>query len=66
MKAIRLLLATLSLTTTAGKERCNTMRSWCEDELQQQRLSHKAELFWFAALPDGDLDPKQVFCEPMW
>jgi hypothetical protein len=56
----------VAYATTAGQDRLKMMRSWCEDELQQQRLSHEAELFRFACLPDGELDPKQVFCEPMW
>jgi len=30
----------------------------------QQGLEHEANLFRFACLPNGEYDPKEIFCEP--
>ena len=59
-------LIMVAYATTAGEARRKQMQEWCEQELKQQRLEHEANLFRFTALPEGELDPKQVFCEPGW
>jgi protein involved in plasmid replication-relaxation len=59
-------LCMVAYATTAGKQRLSQMIEWCEQELEQQRLEHEANLYRFTVLPDGDLDSKQVFCAPVW
>lgn len=55
----------IAYATTAGHERLSMMRSWCEDELTQQRLDHEAALFCFTAL-SRELDARTIFCEACW
>src|SRR5437763_7213783 len=59
-------LCMVAYATTAGRQRLQSMIEWCEQELEQQRLEHEANLYRFTALPDGELDPRQVFCSPVW
>ncbi len=58
-------LCMVAYATTAGKARMAQMIEWCEQELEQQRLEHEANLYRFTALPD-ELDPKELFCEEVW
>ena len=59
-------LCMVAYATTAGTLRLQSMIEWCEQELEQQRLEHEANLYRFACLPDGDIDPKRLFCEPVF
>ncbi len=59
-------LCMVCYATTAGKQRLQSMREWCEQELEQQRLEHEANLYRFGCLPDSDYDPKEIFCAPGW
>lgn len=59
-------LCMVAYATTSGEQRLRQLLEWCEQELTQQRLEHEANLYRFAALPSGDLDPIRLFCEPVW
>ena len=51
---------------TINTQRLRQMIEWCEQELEQQRLEHEANLYRFTALPDGEINPQQLFCTPVW
>jgi len=59
-------LCVVAYATTAGTQRLQQMIEWCEQELEQQRLEHEAILYRFTSIPDGELDPKRVFCDEVW
>ena len=58
-------LCLVAYATTAGKQRLQQMIEWCEQELEQQRLEHEANLYRFTALPEN-IDPLTLFCTPVW
>src|SRR5437763_3883444 len=59
-------LCMVAYATTAGQQRLRQMIEWCETELEQQRLEHEANLYRFACLPDGEYNPQEIFCSPVW
>ncbi len=59
-------LCMVAYATTAGIQRLQQMIEWCEQELEQQRLEHEANLYRFTSIPDGELEPKHVFCDEVW
>ena len=48
---------------TTKKQRAIQLREWCEQELTLQQLTHDADLFRFAYLPETTLDPLTLFCK---
>lgn len=58
-------LCMVAYATTAGKQRLYQMIEWCEQELEQQRLEHDANLYRFTALPE-EITPLTLFCEEVW
>jgi hypothetical protein len=58
-------LCMVAYATTAGRQRLSQMIEWCEQELEQQRLEHEANLYRFTALPE-EITPLTLFCSPVW
>lgn len=56
---------TVAIATT-HERRADLMRSFVQQELQRMELPHLAHLFLFTALPEGLLDPQEVFLSPIW
>jgi len=56
----------VAYATTGGKQRLKNIIEWCEQELEQQRLEHEANLYRFCCLPDGEYNPKELFCSKVW
>ena len=57
---------TIVFATTAGSSRCNNMLTWTAQTLSNMREPQEADLFRFALIPEGDLDPAWLFFEPFW
>jgi len=57
---------TIVFATTGGSERLSSLIKWTEQELSQMREVHEGDLFRFASIPEGELDPQYVFFTPMW
>lgn len=57
---------TIVFATTAGESRCQYMRSWTEQTLTEMYEPAEADLFRFAAIPEGEVDPLWFFFEPLW
>ena len=57
---------TIVFATTAGSVRYNNMLTWTQQTLFDMHELQEADLFRFAVIPEGDLDPAWLFFEPMW
>jgi len=57
---------TILFATTAGTQRLGAMCSWTEQELSSMQVTSEADLFRFAAIPEGELDPRWLFFAPIW
>jgi hypothetical protein len=66
---------TFAIATTAGQQRCNALRGWCERALAEipddRHRKAYADLFLFTALPpvpagSGALNPDALFLQPIW
>jgi len=57
---------TIAYATTAGQNRVQTLKRWCEEALHEQGLEQEASLFRFALLPPGEIDAKHLFLAPIW
>ncbi len=57
---------TVAFATTAGQRRCDQIHEWIEKELLASFQKERADLFRIAPLPEGDIDPKELFLAPIW
>lgn len=57
---------TIVFATTAGNVRLERMLKWTEQELTQMHETVESDLFRFAIIPEGELDPSWLFFEPFW
>jgi hypothetical protein len=57
---------TIAFATTAGELRLRRMRAWCEQTLTDEGGKEHAELLLLTSLPEGELDPRQLFLSPVW
>ena len=57
---------TIVFATTAGNVRCTNMLTWTKQTLSDMHEPQEADLFRFATIPQGDLDPAWLFFEPFW
>lgn len=57
---------TIIFATTAGEPRYKHMLSWTEQTLTEMQQTHEADLFRFAAIPEGEVNPSWLFFEPLW
>ena len=57
---------TIAFATTAGETRLTNMVTWTQQELAEQRKQEEADLFRFATIPSGALDPTWLFLRANW
>lgn len=57
---------TIAFATTANGTRLANMRLWVKQELTQLGKQAESSLFLFTKLPEGELDPRNVFLAPVW
>ncbi len=57
---------TVAIATTAGKERMERLRGWCEQVLRDVQREQEADLFFLTQLPEGTLDPQTLYLAPIW
>ena len=57
---------TIIFATTAGQMRCQSMRTWTEQTVTEMHEIAEADLFRFAPIPQGELDPQWLFFESLW
>jgi hypothetical protein len=56
----------IAFAITAGETRLRRLRAWCEQTLTEAGLQEHAELLLLTSLPEGELDPRQLFLAPIW
>ena len=56
----------VAFATTAGEGRFKQMLSWTEQTLTEMHETSEADLFRFAAIPEGEVNPSWFFFEPHW
>lgn len=59
-------LCLVAFATTAGDDRLFQMKQWCEQVVTELGIEEDANLYRYAAIPEGELDPQEVFCGEMW
>lgn len=57
---------TVAFATTQGQRRCEAMRVWTEKELSATFNREFADVFRFAAITTGALEPNEVFLATIW
>lgn len=57
---------TIVFATTAGSARLKNILTWTQQTLSEMSEKHEADLFRFASIPEGELDPAWLFFEPLW
>ena len=57
---------TIVVATTSGEPRYKQILSWTEQTLTEMQQTHEADLFRFASIPEGEIDPLWLFFEPLW
>ncbi len=56
---------TVAIATT-DRRRIDLMRSFIQAELQRLGLAHLSNVFLLTSIPDGLLDPEEIFLSPVW
>jgi hypothetical protein len=56
----------IAFATTAGPQRMNLLRRWCEDVLKDARREVDSSLFLFTAIPDGPVDADTLYLKPVF
>jgi len=57
---------TIVFATTGKTERLSSLITWTEQVLVDLRETQEADLFRFASVPQGELNPQEVFFAPLW
>jgi hypothetical protein len=57
---------TIVFATTGGSGRVHNLIKWTEQELTALHETKEADLFRFAAITQGELDPAWLFFKPVW
>ena len=57
---------TIVFATTTNSLRLQNMLTWTKQTLSEMRETQEADLFRFAAIPEGELDPAWLFFEKVW
>ncbi len=66
----------IAFVTPTGEKRAQQMKAWCEEQVLRSSVYHPshyptngmddANLFLFASVPPGGLNPSEVFLSPIW
>ena len=57
---------TIVFATTAGSVRLQNILTWTQQVLSEMQETHEGDLFRFAVIPEGELNPRWLFFEPLW
>ena len=57
---------TIVFATTTNSLRLQNILTWTNQTLSEMYETQEADLFRFAAIPEGELDPAWLFFEPVW